>query len=427
MASDQVREFQLRLAPVGDAYRAIAANHEAEYDARRGNLNEALTRASGAPGDTPEEIAARAREIEAIQKEIDALDKQRVLQQAEDDARVRSTTLLGGASDALAEFARVATDAGAVMKNWLGGALNSTNDAIVKALTTHGPHQDLFKQAGHEIFTSATSSLLKYGEGKLLGSLGVGGKADGSSEAHALWVRMSGGHGGGSGVAAGGLAGWLVGGSGSDDTSDAGAGLLGGKGDGLGMGGLLGSLIGGKGGLTGGLLGGLIGKLFHHAGGDSSMEASDIAEAMGGTIGGSDPGMGGKSSISVIGGGLLSGAGKALGFLADLMGHIPGFADGVDNFGGGLAMVGEAGPELVHLPRGASVIPNRTAFGDGAGGGGHTFHNTISVDARGATDPAMVEAAGYRGAMRAAPQIHAAVLTSIRDANSRFPPSRKPY
>jgi phage-related protein len=37
---------------------------------------------------------------------------------------------------------------------------------------------------------------------------------------------------------------------------------------------------------------------------------------------------------------------------------IPGFATGVKNFGGGLAMVGERGPELVNLPSGSDVIPN---------------------------------------------------------------------
>jgi hypothetical protein len=38
--------------------------------------------------------------------------------------------------------------------------------------------------------------------------------------------------------------------------------------------------------------------------------------------------------------------------------HIPGFAEGVTNYGGGLAIVGERGPELVNLPRGSDVIPN---------------------------------------------------------------------
>lgn len=38
--------------------------------------------------------------------------------------------------------------------------------------------------------------------------------------------------------------------------------------------------------------------------------------------------------------------------------HIPGFAGGVTNFHGGLAVVGERGPEVVNLPRGSNVIPN---------------------------------------------------------------------
>ncbi len=37
---------------------------------------------------------------------------------------------------------------------------------------------------------------------------------------------------------------------------------------------------------------------------------------------------------------------------------IPGFASGVNNFGGGMAIVGEQGPELVQLPRGSNVYSN---------------------------------------------------------------------
>lgn len=36
----------------------------------------------------------------------------------------------------------------------------------------------------------------------------------------------------------------------------------------------------------------------------------------------------------------------------------PGFATGVRNFSGGLAVVGEQGPELVNLPKGSDVLPN---------------------------------------------------------------------
>ncbi|MDO4719632.1 MAG: hypothetical protein Q4A78_03135 [Peptostreptococcaceae bacterium] len=38
--------------------------------------------------------------------------------------------------------------------------------------------------------------------------------------------------------------------------------------------------------------------------------------------------------------------------------EIPMFARGVENFRGGMAIVGEQGPELVHLPKGSSVIPS---------------------------------------------------------------------
>lgn len=42
---------------------------------------------------------------------------------------------------------------------------------------------------------------------------------------------------------------------------------------------------------------------------------------------------------------------------------IPAFASGVSNFGGGPALVGELGPELVSLPRHASVTPNNMLGG----------------------------------------------------------------
>jgi TP901 family phage tail tape measure protein len=41
---------------------------------------------------------------------------------------------------------------------------------------------------------------------------------------------------------------------------------------------------------------------------------------------------------------------------------VPGFATGVNNFSGGLALVGERGPELVNLPSGSDVIPNHKVF-----------------------------------------------------------------
>lgn len=39
------------------------------------------------------------------------------------------------------------------------------------------------------------------------------------------------------------------------------------------------------------------------------------------------------------------------------IGNFPGFADGVQNYSGGMAIVGENGPELLNLPRGSDVYP----------------------------------------------------------------------
>ena len=213
--ADKVREFQMRLAPAGDAARATTAMHGQEFSENMGyrsaendkanlNLDNQVTRINASPTLTQDEksqqLAAlddeRANLKKAYDDETVELIQQRNLQRAEDDARIRSTTLMGGANDALAEFTRSTTDAGAVMKQWFGGALNTTNDAIIKTLTEHNTAgQHIFGQAGKEIFTSAAGDLLRGAEGNLLKGLGIGGKADGASEATALWVRMTGSHG----------------------------------------------------------------------------------------------------------------------------------------------------------------------------------------------------------------------------------------
>lgn len=63
-----------------------------------------------------------------------------------------------------------------------------------------------------------------------------------------------------------------------------------------------------------------------------------------------------------------------LGALFGGKGKVPGFADGVRNFGGGLAIVGEQGPELVNLPKGADVFTNQESR-QMVGGAGITIEN----------------------------------------------------
>jgi hypothetical protein len=60
----------------------------------------------------------------------------------------------------------------------------------------------------------------------------------------------------------------------------------------------------------------------------------------------------------------------------------PGFASGTDFAPGGLALVGENGPEIVNLPRGSQVIPNDVVRQSSNGSPSITFAPVI--DARGA-------------------------------------------
>lgn len=78
-------------------------------------------------------------------------------------------------------------------------------------------------------------------------------------------------------------------------------------------------------------------RMLAQIGGD--LISSGITDALKGVFGG-----------GAGGGGIFAGIGKAIG--------IPGFANGTNFAPGGLAMVGERGPELVSLPRGARVTPN---------------------------------------------------------------------
>jgi tape measure domain-containing protein len=82
----------------------------------------------------------------------------------------------------------------------------------------------------------------------------------------------------------------------------------------------------------------------------------------------------------------IGGAGKAIkdglsGMIPEgLKGKIPGFANGVTNFGGGLAVVGERGPELVNLPKGSDVFTNAESKDMMRGMGGSNITNNFTVN-----------------------------------------------
>lgn len=79
-----------------------------------------------------------------------------------------------------------------------------------------------------------------------------------------------------------------------------------------------------------------------------------------------------KSKAASIGGGQSSSSSSS----SETPRRIPQFATGVQNYKGGIALVGERGPEIVDLPTGASVIPTgRTERMMGGGGNSQVVIN----------------------------------------------------
>lgn len=75
------------------------------------------------------------------------------------------------------------------------------------------------------------------------------------------------------------------------------------------------------------------------------------------------------AEYALFGEGPLSGLlGDFGGILGTVFDKLPGFATGTNFAPGGLAVVGERGPELVNLPRGSQVIPNHQLGGVMSGG-----------------------------------------------------------
>jgi phage-related protein len=93
---------------------------------------------------------------------------------------------------------------------------------------------------------------------------------------------------------------------------------------------------------------------------------------------------GGISGIN----GFIDLANKVPGVSLPHLGSIPYLATGGTIKSSGMAMVGEQGPELVTLPRGATVHPNGTGPGiSSSAGAGTEVHNYyVTIDAKNVKD-----------------------------------------
>jgi hypothetical protein len=107
--------------------------------------------------------------------------------------------------------------------------------------------------------------------------------------------------------------------------------------------------------------------------------------------------------VGAINGAIAAAKAAIAGLVGGLPGGItvPGFANGTMFAPGGLAWVGERGPELVQLPRGSRVYPQREVRGAGPVTTNYQF--SVTVNAPGGQPAAVAAAAedGVRRAMRA--------------------------
>lgn len=136
----------------------------------------------------------------------------------------------------------------------------------------------------------------------------------------------------------------------------------------------------------------------------------------GGSGGGGGSGFGGilssLGSLFGIGGG--GGGGGDWSQVSQVLSDsgIDSFASGTDSAPGGMAWVGENGPELMNVPAGASITPNSALRG-----GGHTM--VVHIDAKGAE--LGVETKIARALQAAGPSIVAQAVAHVNEIQRRTP------
>jgi hypothetical protein len=123
------------------------------------------------------------------------------------------------------------------------------------------------------------------------------------------------------------------------------------------------------------------------------------------------------SSVARTLGGLAKGSGGVLGLMGGVFQGF--FANGGAVLPGIPAIVGERGPELFTPPSAGRIVPNRQLMGN------VTHEHHYNIDARGAHDPAAVEAAVHRGIAAAAPQIVGASVKAVHGHHMRIPTNRR--
>jgi hypothetical protein len=189
---DELRQVQLAhdVATGGvsryDAAVETAAMHTREANDELARLRAELKGVQDSPGIRS---VAQANKVAELQQKIASLEGARDRQKEVDEWAIAQTTAFGGINEAMGEMVARAKDVSGQMRDAFVSAISSVNGEILKSIT--GESTD-WKKVANGIFANISKHALETAEGSILGSLGFGGKADGSSEANALWVRMHG-------------------------------------------------------------------------------------------------------------------------------------------------------------------------------------------------------------------------------------------
>jgi hypothetical protein len=382
----------------------IAAIHTAAYGAEL----ERLMAKRKAIAENPllsDGEADQQRKVDELNRRIAEVQAGRAIEIQRDAYGVKNAdqSAVKGATDALQEFRLSAMNAAQQMHQMASELMNGVHQQILNMVM--GDRTD-FRSLGHDAAKGVADMGLKKLEANgmnaaqpLLEKLGLGGmfkpKRDGSSATAALYVQMIGA------AAMPGLGGDLP-------------GILG-----IGLPGMPENKTGESGGFSAAfskMLG--IGKDGTPTGSSSDpfyvKTAQDGSSAAGGLLkamfsGGGD----GSDDSGDSGGG---------GFFSSLLGALPGFADGVTDFAGGPAIVGERGPEIVNLPRGSSVTPNRMI---GAGGPNYQHHGDINIHADGGVDREGMRSLVHQ-AVDTRMQMHMKTAgAGLADSRSRLPSARR--
>jgi hypothetical protein len=192
--ANAIAEASLRTAEMAgqvsslDAAQARAALHAQEY----GDATAALALALKAAQSLPEGLDKQAV-IAGLNKQGTQIAGERSLQVMQDQQGISGAQTGQAIKTALDQMVQSFTDMAAELKSVIPHTIESLNSNIVKAVTGQGKRGDFgrtFMQAGQGLLKTGLQGV----EGRALGFLGLGKKADGSSELAALWVRIAAGN-----------------------------------------------------------------------------------------------------------------------------------------------------------------------------------------------------------------------------------------